>query len=315
MSEEVLLNGRSLKEFKVSELKAACKGRNLPIGGNKSALIKRLKAAIELENLQKAARSSPAGGSLPNSEIADDSNENDFIKQYMENQRKLLQSSTSSRFSSTSEADSEEEATTHKTGAVVSPLVGRRGRRATRDSRHSNDGEPEQIPEEGESSKAKATVKSVPDEETTKQEEVNSKPEQHPVIDEDKSAAVNEVSDGNVTVSTEADHSVTRESNSPQQPQIETEKEDSVQASDIAPNADSTADMADSTQAEAEDELKKEAAQQDIEVGDDKPKSSESISIEADDEKPQNAQSDGTEADAEKPQITQSESPLSLIHI
>lgn len=93
MSGEVLLNGKSLKEFKVSELKAACKERNLPIGGNKSTLIKKLKAviialtfffrlgifmhvfrllaqAIELENLQKAARSSPAGGSLPNSEVS-----------------------------------------------------------------------------------------------------------------------------------------------------------------------------------------------------------------------------------------------------
>ena len=42
--EEMIIDGKALKDMKVAELKKACKARSLPLGGNKSALIKRLKA-------------------------------------------------------------------------------------------------------------------------------------------------------------------------------------------------------------------------------------------------------------------------------
>ena len=42
--EEIVIDGKVLKDMKVAELKKACKIRNLPLGGNKSTLIKRLKA-------------------------------------------------------------------------------------------------------------------------------------------------------------------------------------------------------------------------------------------------------------------------------
>ncbi|XP_078491539.1 uncharacterized protein LOC100185590 [Ciona intestinalis] len=105
--DEVTLGGKTLKEFKVSELKDECKLRHLPHSGTKATIIKRLKAALQLEKLKKAARNADTVDQVqPNSNIGDNSGENDFVKQYLENQRKMLQKQHH-RFSSASESEEE----------------------------------------------------------------------------------------------------------------------------------------------------------------------------------------------------------------
>ena len=46
--EEIVINGRLIKDMKVAELKKACKERNLPVNGTKATILKRLKAVSEL---------------------------------------------------------------------------------------------------------------------------------------------------------------------------------------------------------------------------------------------------------------------------
>ena len=48
--EDVVIDGKPLKDMKVAELKKACKDRNLPLGGNKATIIKRLKAVSSSGN-------------------------------------------------------------------------------------------------------------------------------------------------------------------------------------------------------------------------------------------------------------------------
>uniref|UniRef100_H3B6Z3 SAP domain-containing protein n=1 Tax=Latimeria chalumnae TaxID=7897 RepID=H3B6Z3_LATCH len=86
--EDVTLDGKPLHSLRVTDLKAALEQRGLPKSGQKSALIKRLKGALMLENLQK--HSTPHSGFQPNSQIGEEMSQNSFIKQYLEKQQELL---------------------------------------------------------------------------------------------------------------------------------------------------------------------------------------------------------------------------------
>uniref|UniRef100_A0A8C3UWT8 SAP domain-containing protein n=1 Tax=Catharus ustulatus TaxID=91951 RepID=A0A8C3UWT8_CATUS len=87
--EEVTLDGRPLHLLRVADLKAALEQRGLAKSGQKSALIKRLRGALMLENLQK--HSSPHPTFQPNSQMGEAMGQNSFIKQYLEKQQELLQ--------------------------------------------------------------------------------------------------------------------------------------------------------------------------------------------------------------------------------
>ncbi|XP_044276858.1 apoptotic chromatin condensation inducer in the nucleus [Varanus komodoensis] len=86
--EEVTLDGRPLQALRVADLKAALEERGLAKSGQKSALIKRLRGALMLENLQK--HSTPHTTFQPNSQIGEEMSQNSFIKQYLEKQQELL---------------------------------------------------------------------------------------------------------------------------------------------------------------------------------------------------------------------------------
>lgn len=87
--EEVTLDGRPLHLLRVADLKAALERRGLAKSGQKSALVKRLRGALMLENLQK--HSTPHATFQPNSQIGEEMSQNSFIKQYLEKQQELLQ--------------------------------------------------------------------------------------------------------------------------------------------------------------------------------------------------------------------------------
>ncbi|XP_065421378.1 apoptotic chromatin condensation inducer in the nucleus isoform X2 [Chrysemys picta bellii] len=105
--EEVTLDGRPLQALRVADLKAALQQRGLAKSGQKSALIKRLRGALMLENLQKHStlhatfqpNSQSKGwnpGILPphpliSLQIGEEMSQNSFIKQYLEKQHELLQ--------------------------------------------------------------------------------------------------------------------------------------------------------------------------------------------------------------------------------
>ncbi|KAM4852947.1 apoptotic chromatin condensation inducer in the nucleus isoform 5-T6 [Thomomys bottae] len=86
--EEVTLDGKPLQALRVTDLKAALEQRGLAKSGQKSALVKRLKGALMLENLQK--HSTPHAAFQPNSQIGEEMSKNSFIKQYLEKQQELL---------------------------------------------------------------------------------------------------------------------------------------------------------------------------------------------------------------------------------
>ncbi|XP_073924483.1 apoptotic chromatin condensation inducer in the nucleus isoform X2 [Castor canadensis] len=86
--EEVTLDGKPLQALRVTDLKAALEQRGLAKSGQKSALVKRLKGALMLENLQK--HSTPHAAFQPNSQIGEEMSQNSFIKQYLEKQQELL---------------------------------------------------------------------------------------------------------------------------------------------------------------------------------------------------------------------------------
>lgn len=86
--EEVTLDGRPLHLLRVADLKAALERRGLAKSGQKSALVKRLRGALMLENLQK--HSTPHATFQPNSQIGEEMSHNSFIKQYLEKQQELL---------------------------------------------------------------------------------------------------------------------------------------------------------------------------------------------------------------------------------
>ncbi|XP_077411920.1 uncharacterized protein acin1a isoform X2 [Vanacampus margaritifer] len=86
--EDVTLDGRPLQSLRVADLKAALEERGLSKSGQKNALVKRLKGALMLENLQKT--STPHVGLQPNSHIGEEMSQNSFIKQYLAKQQELL---------------------------------------------------------------------------------------------------------------------------------------------------------------------------------------------------------------------------------
>ncbi|XP_053324442.1 apoptotic chromatin condensation inducer in the nucleus [Spea bombifrons] len=86
--EDVTLDGRPLDSLRVTDLRAALEERGLAKSGQKSALMKRLKGALMLENLQK--HSTPHTGFQPNSQMGEEMGQNSFIKQYLEKQQELL---------------------------------------------------------------------------------------------------------------------------------------------------------------------------------------------------------------------------------
>uniref|UniRef100_A0AAQ6A691 SAP domain-containing protein n=1 Tax=Amphiprion ocellaris TaxID=80972 RepID=A0AAQ6A691_AMPOC len=86
--EDVTLDGRPLQSLRVADLKAALEERGLSKSGQKNTLIKRLKGALMLENLQRT--STPHIGLQPNSHIGEEMSQNSFIKQYLAKQQELL---------------------------------------------------------------------------------------------------------------------------------------------------------------------------------------------------------------------------------
>uniref|UniRef100_A0A4W4EK14 SAP domain-containing protein n=1 Tax=Electrophorus electricus TaxID=8005 RepID=A0A4W4EK14_ELEEL len=86
--EDVTLDGKPLHSLRVADLKAALEQRGLAKSGQKNALIKRLKGALMLENLQRT--STPHVGLQPNSQIGEEMSQNSFIKQYLAKQQELL---------------------------------------------------------------------------------------------------------------------------------------------------------------------------------------------------------------------------------
>ncbi|XP_034411875.1 apoptotic chromatin condensation inducer in the nucleus [Cyclopterus lumpus] len=86
--EDVTLDGRPLQSLRVADLKAALEERGLSKSGQKNALVKRLKGALMLENLQRT--STAHIGLQPNSHIGEEMSQNSFIKQYLAKQQELL---------------------------------------------------------------------------------------------------------------------------------------------------------------------------------------------------------------------------------
>ncbi|KAG8147210.1 hypothetical protein E2320_022768 [Naja naja] len=78
--EEVTLDGRPLQALRVADLKAALEQRGLPKSGQKSALIKRLRGALMLENLQK--HSTPHTTFQPNSQHREEAEKLALLVQY-----------------------------------------------------------------------------------------------------------------------------------------------------------------------------------------------------------------------------------------
>nr|XP_040027768.1 apoptotic chromatin condensation inducer in the nucleus [Gasterosteus aculeatus aculeatus] len=86
--EDVTLDGRPLQSLRVADLKAALEERGLSKSGQKNALVKRLKGALMLENLQRTSTANI--GLQPNSQIGEEMSQNSFIKQYLAKQQELL---------------------------------------------------------------------------------------------------------------------------------------------------------------------------------------------------------------------------------
>ncbi|XP_056884537.1 apoptotic chromatin condensation inducer 1b isoform X4 [Takifugu flavidus] len=86
--EDITLDGKPLQSLRVADLKAALEQRNLSKSGQKNTLVKRLKGALMLENLQKS--SSSHCGLQPNSQIGQEMSQNSFIQQYLAKQQELL---------------------------------------------------------------------------------------------------------------------------------------------------------------------------------------------------------------------------------
>ncbi|XP_071315050.1 apoptotic chromatin condensation inducer 1b isoform X2 [Trachinotus anak] len=101
--EDITLDGKPLQSLRVADLKAALEQRNLPKSGQKNTLIKRLKGALMLENLQKS--SSSHSGLQPNSQIGEEMCQNSFIKQYLAKQQELLRQKLEREAQQEEEAD------------------------------------------------------------------------------------------------------------------------------------------------------------------------------------------------------------------
>ncbi|KAJ8336532.1 hypothetical protein SKAU_G00377520 [Synaphobranchus kaupii] len=101
--EDVTLDGRPLHSLRVADLKAALEQRGLAKSGQKNALIKRLKGALMLENLQRT--STAHIGLQPNSQIGEEMSQNSFIKQYLAKQQELLRQRLEREAREAAEAD------------------------------------------------------------------------------------------------------------------------------------------------------------------------------------------------------------------
>ncbi|KPP64828.1 apoptotic chromatin condensation inducer in the nucleus-like, partial [Scleropages formosus] len=101
--EDVTLDGKPLHSLRVADLKAALEQRGLPKSGQKNALIKRLKGALMLENLQRT--STPHIGLQPNSQMGEEMSQNSFIKQYLAKQQELLRQRLEREAREAAEAD------------------------------------------------------------------------------------------------------------------------------------------------------------------------------------------------------------------
>ncbi|KAM4612223.1 apoptotic chromatin condensation inducer 1b isoform 2-T2 [Polymixia lowei] len=101
--EDITLDGKPLQSLRVADLKAALEQRNLSKSGQKNALIKRLKGALMLENLQRS--SSSHSGLQPNSQIGEEMSQNSFIKQYLAKQQELLRQRLEREAQQAAEAD------------------------------------------------------------------------------------------------------------------------------------------------------------------------------------------------------------------
>ncbi|NP_001292511.1 apoptotic chromatin condensation inducer 1b [Danio rerio] len=101
--EDVTLDGKPLHSLRVADLKTALEERGLAKSGQKNALIKRLKGALMLENLQRS--STCHSGIQPNSQIGEEMSQNSFIKQYLAKQQELLRQRLEREAREATEAD------------------------------------------------------------------------------------------------------------------------------------------------------------------------------------------------------------------
>ncbi|XP_016131650.1 apoptotic chromatin condensation inducer in the nucleus-like [Sinocyclocheilus grahami] len=101
--EDVTLDGKPLHSLRVADLKAALEQRGLAKSGQKNALVKRLKGALMLENLQRT--STHHIGLQPNSQIGEEMSQNSFIKQYLAKQQELLRQRLEREAREATEAD------------------------------------------------------------------------------------------------------------------------------------------------------------------------------------------------------------------
>ncbi|XP_052418316.1 apoptotic chromatin condensation inducer 1b isoform X1 [Carassius gibelio] len=101
--EDVTLDGKPLHSLRVADLKTALEQRGLAKSGQKNALIKRLKGALMLENLQRT--STHQTGLQPNSQIGEEMSQNSFIKQYLAKQQELLRQRLEREAREATEAD------------------------------------------------------------------------------------------------------------------------------------------------------------------------------------------------------------------
>ncbi|XP_061791768.1 uncharacterized protein acin1a [Nerophis lumbriciformis] len=107
--EDVTLDGKPLQSLRVADLKAALEERGLSKSGHKNALVKRLKGALMLENLQKT--STAQVGLQPNSQIGEEMSQNSFIKQYLAKQQELLRQRLEREAREASETNEQEDHT------------------------------------------------------------------------------------------------------------------------------------------------------------------------------------------------------------
>nr|XP_046237475.1 apoptotic chromatin condensation inducer 1b isoform X2 [Scatophagus argus] len=123
--EDITLDGKPLQSLRVADLKAALEQRNLSKSGQKNTLIKRLKGALMLENLQKS--SSSHSGLQPNSQIGEEMSQNSFIQQYLAKQQELLRQRLEREAQQDEEADDSpavpEEDEDHSEDNDTSPYV------------------------------------------------------------------------------------------------------------------------------------------------------------------------------------------------